>query len=75
VKSVERITIALLAGTVADNALEFTKVTSLVDSSVKKVFLNSLIKSVNDLKDKVLSTTDITEGETGRMILNEHLLG
>lgn len=74
-KSVERITIALLAGTVADNALEFTKVTSLVDSSVKKVFLNSLIKSVNDLKDKVLSTTDITEGETGRMILNEHLLG
>ena len=73
-KNVEKVTIALLAGKVAGSALEFQKYTSLVDLSIKKLFLNSLIKDVNELKEYVLNTTDITEGQTGEA-LTEQLTG
>lgn len=68
-KSAERIAIALHAGHVAAAALEFQKPTSLADMQIKKIFLNDLIKSVNELKKLVLETTDISEGETGDSLM------
>ena len=68
-KTVEKVTIALLAGRVAGAALEFQKPTSLVDLQIKKYFLNNLIKEVNELKDYVLKTTDISEGQTGEILM------
>jgi hypothetical protein len=63
VKTVERVTIALLAGKVAKSALAFQEPTSLVDMQIKKLFLNMLIKDVNELKEMVLKTTDLLEGQ------------
>jgi hypothetical protein len=61
VKTVERVEIALLAGVVAAKALEFQNQTSLVDEQIKKYFLNNLIMSVNELKTRVLGTSNLLE--------------
>ena len=53
--SKDRIECTILAAAVADRALQFMKPESFVDETCKKIFLNSMIKAVNDLKTKVMS--------------------
>lgn len=61
--SKERITIALMAGIVAQKALEFTEYACFVDDGLKKMHLNSLIDAVEDLKKNVMSTTAFTASD------------